>query len=241
MIVLFTDFGRSGPYVGQMHIVLAQRAPQVPVIDLFHEVPAFDIRAAAYLLPAYVRECGPGTIIVGVVDPSVGGARRAVIVEADGRTYVGPDNGLFEIVVRRAASVRCRTLDWRPLSLSSTFHGRDLFAPAAAMLALQEAPAGVPTTLTPLSTRWSDDLAEILYIDAYGNAISGMRAASLPADARVCVRGQRLSRQATFEKVVPGSAFWYENSNGLLEIAVNRGRADTVLGLRLGDPIAIEA
>src|SRR5438477_10370639 len=122
MIALFTDFSLQDPYIGQVHAVLAEQAPGVPIIDLFHAVPDFDIRAGAYLLPAYTQFFPPGTVCLCTVDPGVGGARRPIFVEVDGRRYVGPDNGLFHILVRRAAQAQCWNIAWLPPRLSATFH-----------------------------------------------------------------------------------------------------------------------
>ncbi|HEU0157033.1 MAG TPA: SAM-dependent chlorinase/fluorinase, partial [Stellaceae bacterium] len=170
----------------------------------------------------------------------VGGSREAVVVEADGRLYVGPDNGLFEPVLRRAATCRGWDIAWRPEELSATFHGRDLFAPVAARLARGDAPETLlrdgPICRYP---EWPDDLPEIVYIDGFGNAMTGLRAAMLPADASLGAGGRELSRARTFSDVPPGAAFWYENSNGLAEIAVNGGRADRMLGLAVGSPVAL--
>jgi len=113
MIVLFTDFGLEGPYTGQVKAVLYQIAPAVPVIDLFADLPAGRPKPAAYLLAAYGVWFPPGTVVLAVVDPGVGSSREAVIVEAAGRWYVGPDNGLFELVVRRADHVRSWAVPWR--------------------------------------------------------------------------------------------------------------------------------
>src|SRR5580693_4870573 len=135
MIVLFTDFGLHGPYTGQMKAVLHRMAPDVPAVDLFADAPVGDPRASAYLLAAYAAWFPAGTVFLCIVDPGVGGARAPVIVEADGRCYVGPENGLFELVLRRAQHTRCYEITWLPSSLSMSFHGRDLFAPVAAMLA----------------------------------------------------------------------------------------------------------
>lgn len=240
MIVLFTDFGLDDPYVGQMHAVFAREAPGVPVIDLFHSVPAFDIRAGAYLLPAYARDFPPGTVFVCVVDPGVGGARRPVMLQADRRWYVGPDNGLFEMVRRRAAEYECRVIRWRPEQLSASFHGRDLFAPVAARLARGEMPDAAPTGLTaPAGAPWPEDLAEIIHIDHYGNAISGLRAAMLSADRAIRAGGEVLKYARVFSEVPPGTAFWYENANGLVEIAVNGASAAARLGLGPGDPLTL--
>ncbi len=240
MIVLFTDFGLSGPYVGQMQAVLCREAPEIPVVNLFADAPAGAPRAAAYLLAAYGSWFPAGTVFLAVVDPGVGGARAPLIVEADGRLFVGPGNGLFELVMRRAAAPSAWEIAWRPPQISSTFHGRDLFAPVAARLARGELPPR--RQLDPERIRvpeWPDDLAEIVYIDHYGNAMTGLRAAVLASEARLVAAGRPLVRAQTFGDVAPGAAFWYENSNGLAEIAVNQGRADRALGLAIGSPVAI--
>ena len=238
MIVLFTDFGVSGPYVGQMKAVLAREAPDLPVIDLMHDAPAFDPRLSAYLLAAVAEPFPADAVFLCVVDPGVGGPRAPVVAEVDGRRFVGPDNGLFEIVLRRAERAFLRTIDWRPEKLSASFHGRDLFAPVAARLA-----AGREVALSPGGTRfpdWPDELPEIVYVDAYGNAITGLRAAALPEDAHVLAGGRRIGRARTFSDMPEGGAFWYANSSGLVEIAVNRGSAAAILGLSPGVPFSVD-
>ncbi|NIP73822.1 MAG: SAM-dependent chlorinase/fluorinase [Gammaproteobacteria bacterium] len=240
MIALFTDFGLEGPYIGQMKAVLHRRAPNVPVIDLFSDVPAFDVRAGAYLLAAYVGEFAAGAVILGVVDPGVGGERRAAMVKADGRWFVGPDNGLFNVVAMRARELRWWDVVWRPPRMSSSFHGRDLFAPVAAGLALGESP---PTEEQDPRVRvdasWPADLDQVVYMDHYGNAMTGLRASKVPDRAVLEVRDTPLSRARTFSEVAVDEGFWYENANGLVEIAVNQGRADQVLGIGPGDPIRV--
>lgn len=237
MIVLFTDFGRDGPYIGQMHAVLARQAPGEPVIDLFHDVPRFDIRAAAYLLPAYVRDLPPGCVVVGVVDPGVGSTRRAVLLNADQRWYVGPDNGLFQILAQRAAQTEWYALRLPAERLSASFHGRDLFAPAAAQLARGQQPESSPIPPSRQPGDWPEDLAEVVYIDRFGNALSGLRASMLARDRRLRVQGIELGFARTFSDAAVGSPFWYENANGLVELAVNQGRADAVLGIAVGSRI----
>ena len=181
-----------------------------------------------------------GTVFLCVVDPGVGGARPALILEADGRWYVGPGNGLFELIERRARKTRSWDIDWKPKQLSASFHGRDLFAPVAAMLALGEPPPGQPRgDGADRRADWPDDLCEIVYIDHFGNGMTGLRAAMLPPNARFVAAGQELERERTFSDRSPGAAFWYENSNGLAEIAVNQGRADRDLGLAIGIPVEI--
>jgi S-adenosylmethionine hydrolase len=182
MIVLFTDFGLAGPYTGQVKAVLAQEAPGIPVIDLFADAPAGKPKPAAYLLAAYAVWFPAGSVILAVVDPGVGGARDAVVAECDGRWYVGPENGLFELVRRRARNPRSWDIAPPARAISASFHGRDLFAPAAAAIARGELPRSPPRP--PQLGRcpdWPDDLAEIAYIDHFGNAMTGLRAAPLPA------------------------------------------------------------
>ncbi len=160
--------------------MLHQAAPFVPVIDLFADAPTCNARAAAYLLAAYAVWFPAATVLLAVVDPGVGGPRAPLAVAADGRWYAGPDDGIFELVIRRAAAVQAWEITWRPERLSSSFHGRDLFAPVAARLARGEPPPGVPRD--PVATchpDWPDDLAEIVYVDHYGNAVTGLRTALL--------------------------------------------------------------
>ena len=156
MIVLFTDFGLQGPYTGQMKAVLHQMAPDVPIIDLFADAPAGNPKASAYLLAAYAHWFAAGTTFLCVVDPGVGGARPPVMLDADGRWYVGPGNGLFELIERRATTARSFDIDWRPQHLSASFHGRDLFAPVSAMLARGEPPPGHPRTHAERRSDWPE-------------------------------------------------------------------------------------
>jgi S-adenosylmethionine hydrolase len=240
MILLFTDFGLHGPYTGQVKAVLHQMAPHVPAIDLFADAPVGNPKASAYLLAAYAAWFPVGTVFLCIVDPGVGGTRPAIVVEADGRWYVGPGNGLFELVLRRAAKMRSWDIDWRPERLSASFHGRDLFAPVAAMLANGEPLPGQPRDdCADRCADWPDDLCEIVYVDHFGNAMTGLRATTLPPNTRLAAAGRIFERKRTFSDGPPGAAFWYENSNGLAEIAVNQGRADSDLGLAIGIPVEI--
>jgi S-adenosyl-L-methionine hydrolase (adenosine-forming) len=215
-------------------------APSIPIIDLFADAPAGNPKPSAYLLAAYAVWFVAGTVFLCVVDPGVGGTRPAIILEADRRWYVGPGNGLFELVQRRAGKTRRWDIDWKPERLSASFHGRDLFAPVAAMLARGEPPPGTPRNDdSDRQAEWPDDLGEIVYIDHFGNAMTGLRVAQLPRAARLVVTGRILERAKTFSDRQQGTAFWYENSNGLAEIAVNQRRADHELGLSIGVPVEI--
>ena len=239
MFVLFTDFGLEGPYLGQMKAVLHDFAPGFPIVDLVADAPRFDPMSSAYLLAALVPNFPKSSIFLAVVDPGVGGDRAALVLQADGRYFVGPDNGLLSIAARRAERTAWWQITWEPKKLSASFHGRDLFAPVAARLARGEAPPG-DQTLVP-DPSWPDDLARIIYLDHFGNAITGLRAAVVKGGSDLVVSGKTFSQFRTFSDVAPGTAFWYENSNGLAEIAVNQGRADQLAEIVLGATISYKA
>ena len=238
MIVIATDFGNEGPYIGQMKAVLLREAPSIPVLDLFANLPSFAIQPAAYLLASYVGEFPLGTVFLCVVDPGVGGAREPVVMLADGRWFVGPANGLFNVIAQRAAALEWWDITWRPEGLSRTFHGRDLFAPVAAQIARGDAvPGNVADPNARIEEGWPSDLAQVIYIDHFGNAVTGIRAENLETASLLESSGHLLRQAGTFSDVEPGTAFWYCNANGLVEIAVNQSRADKILGLQIGDRV----
>lgn len=236
MIALFTDFGLHGPYVGQVHAVLARHARGIPAIDLMHDAPAFDTRAAAHLLAALVPDFDAGTVFVGVVDPGVGTERPPVVVEAGGHWFVGPGNGLFDVVAARAGSARWWRITRAPELRSATFHGRDLFAPVAAALARGEPvpgqemePAHAPDA--------GDDLAAVIYVDGFGNAMTGLRAPARTG-LRLRVGDRVLPGGRTFADAPAGEAMWLVNSIGLVEVVADRGSAAERLQLEPGTPVA---
>jgi hypothetical protein len=241
MIVLFTDFGISGPYIGQMKAAIHPIAPLSPLIDLFADAPSFDPVAAGYLLAAYVSEFAAGTVFLCVVDPGVGSSsRRSVVAEVDGCYFVGPDNGLFDVVARRACFASKREIIWRPQRLSDTFHGRDLFAPVAARIATNTLSQEWLADAEPFTMLQHDDeLARLIYIDSFGNAMTGIRAATLSLDQRIEIGGMQIGWAKTFSDVERGRPFWYENANGLVELAVNCGSAAMLLSLSLGDEVKV--
>lgn len=236
MILLFTDFGSADIYVGQMKAALLQRVPEARIVDLMHDVPAFNIHAGAHLLAALAGHVPQDAVMLCVVDPGVGSFRRAVVMEADGRSYVGPDNGLFSVIAQRSNNVRYWEIEWRPDDLSSTFHGRDLFAPIAAMLEMrslpEEALSAIPSLAVMLDVA---DQGRIIHIDHYGNAISDIPAGAIEQSSMLKFRDYHLSHGAYFAQISPGVPFWYENSIGLVEIAVNSGSAAKHLGIAVGD------
>ncbi|MDP2433256.1 MAG: SAM-dependent chlorinase/fluorinase [Pseudomonadota bacterium] len=240
MLVLFTDYGWRDPYVGQMKAVLATHAPGVAVIDLLHAVPDFNPHAGAHLLAALCRDLPVGAVVLAVVDPGVGGPREAVVVEADGRFYVGPDNGLLSVLAGRAQASRAWRIDWRPENCSDSFHGRDLFAPIAGWIAAGDFPEAKLKPVDSLQVRFDTaELSRILYIDHYGNAWSGIRGELAEAGSEIEVKGVRLAWRRVFMEAGKGEAFWHVNSAGLIEIAVNRGSAAEKLDLKVGDLVRL--
>lgn len=240
MIILFTDFGVDDIYVGQIKARILQTAPAgTNVVDLLHSVPDFDPHAGAHLLAAMHRQFPENSVFFAVIDPTVGSDRGAAAVEADGKWFVGPDNGLLSVVAARAKRVRTWRISWRPDALSPTFHGRDLFAPVAAGLAGGVIEAGWLESSDSLDVTYGpDDLAQIVYIDHYGNAMTGLRASNVERSTSLEAMGRRIPWARVYSDVPAGSAFWYENSIGLVEVAVNCGNAAAQLGLGVGDAVS---
>lgn len=238
MIHLFTDFGAADLYVGQVKAELARHAPRVPVIDLLHEAPAFRIDASAHLLAALAARVPAGSTVLAVVDPGVGTSRKPVVVRAFESYFVGPDNGLLSVVAARSAGCELWEIVWRPENLSCSFHGRDLFAPIAARLAAGIFPSDALRMLPALDVTFgASDSAQIIYIDHYGNCMTGLRAGSVSADAVLRVRDARVSHADVFASVPFGELFWYVNSLGLVEIACNQASAAARLDCALGDEV----
>lgn len=238
MILLFTDFGPASGYMGEMELVLRRAAPETATVALAADAPAFRPDLAAYLLASRLPLARPGDVIVAVVDPGVGGPRAPLALLADGVWLVGPDNGLLEIVARRATSLQSWRIAWRPARLSASFHGRDLFAPTAARLARGDRDGLEPASRSDHAD-WPDDLPAIIQVDSYGNAVTGLRAAGMDGLSLRLGDGRKIEPARTFGDVGPGQAFWYENSSGLAEIACNGAPAAARLGLAPGDPVTL--
>ncbi len=239
MILLFTDFGTNGPYVGQMKSVLYDAAPDSVVIDLMHDAPKFDPKASAYLLSALSKFVPKDTIILAVVDPGVGHpARRPIMIQTDCHWFVGPDNGLFHRVVKDSRDVSCYEIV-TDSNISSSFHGRDVFAPAASQLVKQRLPRTHRITNSSLlKTNWPEELAEVIYIDHYGNAMTGLRAANIEKTAKLVISDVVVSYARTFSSVKKGELFWYKNSIGLVEISQNLESVHKGLDINIGMPVA---
>ncbi len=241
-VYLFTDFGAADLYVGQVKAVIEQHAPGVSVIDLLHEAPAFNVRASAHLLAAMAAQLPAPSATIAVVDPGVGGARDAVALHAGGNWFVAPDNGLLSVLAARANGSAYWRITWRPRRLSASFHGRDLFAPIVAALTRGDFPGDKAVSITRPGVEFGgDDLGEVIYIDHYGNAFTGLRAQGLPSDARIVIGGRWLHHARVFSDAPPVELFWYENSLGLVEIAGNACSAALAFGLKIGQPVGVGA
>ncbi len=235
MIFLFTDFGAAGIYIGQVKAVLQERAPRVPVIDLLHDAPPFNVKAGAHLLAALAARIPPRSVTLAVVDPGVGGRREPVAVVADGRWFVGPDNGLISVAAARAKKCEVYSIGWRPKELSASFHGRDLFAPVAAMLTKGNRKTAKLKKAALAVGFGPDDLSEVIYVDHFGNLVTGLRAAAVPQGHKLVINSRGIPHARVFSEVRQGEVFWYENSLGLVEIAASSASAQQVLGARIGN------
>jgi S-adenosylmethionine hydrolase len=252
-ITLLSDFGMRDVYVGVMKGVLLSIAPDAALVDLTHDIPAQDIQAAGFALHAAYRYFAPGTIHVAVVDPGVGTARRAVAARIGAHIYLCPDNGLLTPILARETLHDAVVLDKPQYHLpivSRTFHGRDIFAPAAAHLAL-----GIPlrdigtptdTLITlPLSQPTisaTDITAHVVHIDVFGNLVLDVTEDMLNSpDTWILTlsNGQSVGVHAAYADVPAGSILALFGSTGHLEIAIRNGHAVQRLGLHVGDIIRL--
>jgi len=223
-----------------MESVLRLTAPNVPVINLLSNAPAADPRLSAYLLAALRYSFPVNSIFLAVVDPGVGGTRRAVVLQADRQTFVGPDNGLLNTVAVQAQDAQWSEIIWKPEHCSMSFHGRDLFAPIAAKLAINAADDLLQAFDRNDLSAWPEDLAEVIYFDYYGNAMTGLRYRETYAGKTLIINGIAIKQSDTFGDAEEQQAFWYKNSSGLVEIAVNKGCAEQQLDLKWGMEIRFD-
>ncbi|MBE7635407.1 hypothetical protein GUA87_01005 [Sneathiella sp. P13V-1] len=239
MILTFTDFGGRGPYLTQMKAAIRKHGFKGDIWDLFSDAPSFDSKCAARLLGAYSPDFPRRSVFLSVVDPGVGSDRGAIAIKSLGQWFVGPDNGLFEYVIRQDPEAEIYQISWRPEKLSSSFHGRDLFAPVAAKIALGEAVEVLSKLQLSEIVRhpWPEQMQEIIYIDHYGNAMTGVD--DLEDVQGVRIGGDIIPLLRTFSDADKGASLAYKNANGLLEISVNQGRADQRFDLSVGSPINV--
>ena len=243
-VTLTTDFGTADGYVGAMKGVILSRAPQAQLVDVTHAVPRHDVVAGAQALANAVPYFPPGSIHVGVIDPGVGGERKGVIVVADDQLFVGPDNGLFSLVAPRPqAAYEIAEVEFRRDRPSQTFHGRDVFASAAARLALGGKPeeAGPQVVLRGRLSEAGDSAGmHVLHIDVFGNLITNMAGSEFPKQACLRVLGRDIGGLSqTYEDVGVGELIAYVGSRGTIEIAVREGNAAELLGAKRGTVIEL--
>lgn len=244
IITLLTDFGTSDSYVAEVKGVLLSRAPAVTLVDVSHEVPAGNVAAGQYLLSRAWPRFPAGTVHLVVVDPGVGTARRALAAQAGGHCFVGPDNGLFSSLPEDARFVALPVLR----DASPTFHGRDVFAPAAARLAtgarLDELGLAVSdvvrTVVRGPRVAETTVVGEVVYIDRFGNLISNIPKELIRSGAPIEVGATAVGPvRRTFGEVAAGTLVAYVGSGGTVEVAVRDGSAARVLGVGVGAVVVV--
>jgi S-adenosylmethionine hydrolase len=248
IVTLTTDFGTRDFYVSAMKAVLIARCPQVRLIDVTHEIPRHDLLCGSITLERAVDGFLPGTVHLAVVDPGVGTERRILITELNEQLIVCPDNGLITWAWRRLGPGKTHELTWRPDGpVSNTFHGRDIMAPAAALLAgdtpIHEIarPVDDPILLDVAPAVPADAVARVIHIDQFGNAMTNVGHEALQSFANkvIRVRNRAVGKlRRTYWDVAPGKPLALVGSSGLLEIAVRDGSAAEQLKLRVGDLIS---
>ena len=250
-ITLLTDFGTADGYVAAMKGVIASIAPETIVDDAAHDIPPGDVDAAAFALARYWRLYPPGTVHVVVVDPGVGTGRRAIAARVDGRFCVAPDNGVLSRVldeVPAEAIVSIENPALRRDVVSATFHGRDIFAPAAAHLARGTAldafgpPVDDPVLLPiPRPERLGRGIrGHVVAVDRFGNLITNVRGDWVDAGARVVVAGRDVGPlRRTYADVPPGGVLALVGSTGLVEVSVHGGSAAQELAAGRGTIVTI--
>jgi S-adenosyl-L-methionine hydrolase (adenosine-forming) len=254
IVTLTSDFGCRDHYVAAMKGVILTICPPATIIDICHEIQPQAVRQAGYLLASAAPYFPPGTVHVAVVDPGVGTERRPIVVGTERAVYVGPDNGIFSLVLERDPprwAVHLSNPRYHLAKVSATFHGRDVFAPAAAHLACGTDPHEMGEPLAPSELHTERILqqyekgagpwqAHVLHIDRFGNLITGFRVPDPHANLVMTLSGQRIGHLSrTFADVEPGELVAYVGSSGLLEIAVRQGSAATTLGIDLDSAVHI--
>lgn len=252
-ITLLTDFGTADGFVGEVKGELLTRAPEATLVDIGHDIRPGDIIAASWALERIWDRFPEGTIHLAVIDPGGGGSRRGVIARIDGRWYVGPDNGTLTRVLGHHAAEEVRELAVAPdpdpeRPSSRTFHGRDVFAPAAARLAAGESPAvlgsqGDPADLvrfaTPAPVRHGDSVrGSVTHVDRFGNLVTDIPARSLTPSALIEIGGEVISGlRSTYASVEADALVALVGSTGMLEISVRDGSAAERLGVERGHTV----
>jgi S-adenosylmethionine hydrolase len=246
VITLLTDFGTADYFVGAVKGAILSVNPKAVIADITHEIPPQDIEAGAFTLLACYQTFPAGTIHVAVVDPGVGSERRPIVVSANEQFFVGPDNGIFSYICDREASHRTFHVTaekyFRP-SPSSTFHGRDIFAPVAAALSKRVKPEKLGRKIDDeVRLESIDQVTRIIHIDRFGNCITNITPDQLKPGAGLLINGKTIRDFRKFYGEETGSkpfAIW--GSAGFLEISVNGGSAAKKLGVKKADKVIVGA
>lgn len=256
VITLTTDFGTRDPYVAEMKAVILRLNPSVHLVDVTHEIAAHDVVEGGLAVEAIAAVCAPGTIHVAVVDPGVGTSRRGLAITAGGQVFLGPDNGIFTPVLSPPGweAFELRAAEYRRDTVSATFHGRDVFAPAAAHVTLGVGPSRFgPSVPDPVRLGWASARetgealeGEVIHVDRFGNLITSIDA---PAIARltsrvggavtVHVAGRRIPLVSTYGDLAPRGIGALVGSGGRLEVAVREGSAAARLRGRRGTTVRL--
>lgn len=257
IVTLTTDFGLRDPYVAEMKAVILSICPEAAIVDVSHDVGKFDVRTGAYMLASAAPYFPKGTIHVAVVDPGVGTARRCLIVETKQSFFVGPDNGVLVLAGDKQGIVSIREITNPKLMLpnvSSTFHGRDIFAPAAAHLANRVAPADfgaeVRDMVKPEFARVETDkgklVGEVLHVDGFGNIVTNVGEEALGNlktwdSVGVNINGFNVKTELakTYAEAKPREVFVLMGSQGYVEVAVNQGSAAEQFKAKTGDKVTL--
>lgn len=258
IVTLTTDFGLADHYVGAMKGVILGRYPEARIVDVSHEIPAFSIWSGAYTIDQAAPYFPAGSVHVVVIDPGVGTLRRAILLEASGQHFIAPDNGVLSLVLRRDPNAVAREITNTALFLpnvSSTFHGRDIFAPvAAAVAAGSSSPESVGAIvkdvqvldrIDPVETGPGRKAGTVLSIDHFGNVITNFKAsesgliASEPFEIRT-VKNVITKFYTTFGAAPPDSCFAYFGSSGYVELGMNRRSAAHFLGVSAGEVVELQ-
>jgi len=261
IITLLSDFGLRDAYVAEMKAVILSVNPNARIVDISHEVEKFDIRMGAFTLASAAPYFPEGTVHVAVVDPGVGTERRPIIIQTKRSLYVGPDNGLLILSARKeevSHVYHIRNPRYMRPKISTTFHGRDVFAPAAAHLAKGCTPSDygpeihdyvIPEFAKPCATK-KDLVGEVLHIDDFGNIITNISRGDL--DKIGIVEGFRLSIKlrgkatrmkfcSTYGEAPAKKPLALIGSHDFLEIAINQGSASKTFKTKVGDTVIISS
>ena len=253
VITLLTDFGTADYFVGAVKGAILSVNPAATIADITHDIPPQDIEAAAFTLLAAYPTFPSRTIHIAVVDPGVGSSRRAIVVEAGEHLFVGPDNGIFTFIYDREPAHKTFHVTSDKFfrhPVSTTFHGRDVFAPVAAALSTGIKPESLgpsitdtvrlPHSLTPEFRKNGDVHGRIIHIDRFGNCVTNLTREFVSSDSVLKIKGKRISKFREFYDNAGKEPFAIWGSAAFLEISVKGGSAAKDLKIKRGDPVTLK-